>query len=339
MVHGLHSVAEVNAMIEKGDILLLAGDSALLSQLRKGKWIGGITSLFVENGKTLSSREEIYVHNITGIAAAVKLKTYDLTTIKNIYDDAFDDGFSVLILPCDSDIMDEYACNCSDYSNFAHRVVCGWGTATPHYSEYERDDTALVFSGETGMSYASDVCVVMHIQLPEGKFAEIHAVSALKPGDGDVIEFEENCQRIENVLINGVRQNFRQYMIDKQIDRSNEYINVLTGDHDAGVVTNVGIYEDRETDLEKYVSIAVPVFKGISYRLAKVDYNYSYENMNEQEIVYSCACVGNYVRPDIFTNFLMKTNGPFVYGEVAYILLNFSIVYVTVGNISRESND
>ena len=334
MTQGLYSVAEVAAMIEKGDMLVLAGDAALLSQLPKGKWIAGITSLFVENGETLSTREKIFAHNMTHIAADVKLEVYEVSTICNIFNDAYDNGFSVLIVPGVSEVMDVYADNCSDYPNFAHRAVCGWAAATPVYSEYEQNDVSLVFSGETGKSYANSG-VVMHIALPEGKFAEVHAVSAFKPDDGDVIMFEKDCQQVENILIDGVKQNFRQYMIDKKMDRSNNSLNVLVGDHATGVIMNVGMYEDNERDLGKYVSVAAPVFKGIPYRFAKVDYNYSYESMNVQEIVYSFSCVGNYVRPDIFTNFRMNTNGPFVYGEIAYVLLNYATVYVTVGNITR----
>ena len=49
MTHGLHSVEKVNAMIQKGDTLLLAGDGGLLSQLHRGKWVAGATSRFGEN--------------------------------------------------------------------------------------------------------------------------------------------------------------------------------------------------------------------------------------------------------------------------------------------------
>jgi hypothetical protein len=335
MNQGLYSVAEVIAMIEKGDLLLLAGDKDLLLQLPRGKWIAGITSLFVEKGETLSTREKIFVHNMTDVAADAKIKVYDVSSISNIFDEAYDNGFSVLILPSLSEVHDEYAYNCSGYSNFACRAVCGWVAATPVYSEYEKNEVSLVFSGESGMSYANSG-VVMHIVLPEEKYAEIHAVSAFKPADdGDVFIFEENGQRIENVLVDGVRQNFRQYLLDKQIDRSNNALIVLVGDHATGVIMNVGVYEERERDEEKYVTVAAPVFKGSQYRLAKVDYDYTYDSMNEHEIVFSLSCVGNYVRPDIFANFLMKTNGPFVYGEIAYVLLNYATVYVTVGNFSN----
>jgi hypothetical protein len=206
----------------------------------------------------------------------------------------------------------------------------------PIYSEYERDDVSLVFLGENGMSY-DNAGVVMHVALPEGKYAEVHAISPFKPDDGDTIIFEENGQHVENVLVNGVRQNFRQYLIDKQMDRSNKSHNVLVGDHDSGIIMNVTIFEETEKDLKKFVTIGAPVYKGIPYRFSKVDTDTSYDSTkpSDGDIVFSLSCITNYVRPDVFLKYLPVINGPFAYGEIAYFLLNHATVYVTVGNISN----
>ena len=337
MTQGLYNVAEVAAMIEKGDTLLLAGDAALLSQLPKGKWIAGATSRFVEKGGALvTTREKIFVHNVTDVAANVKLKTYDAATLPNIFDDAFDNGFSVLIVPVFSDVWKEYGANCSNYSNFAYRAVCGWVAVAPIYSEYEQNDASLVFSGETGMSYLNEG-VVMHIAVPEGKYAEVHVISPFKPDDNDVIIFEENTQHIEYALINGVRQNFRQYLIDRRIGRSQESgvssRKCLAGDF-AGFIMNVSIAPETEIDAEKYVTLGTPVYKGITYRLANRD-NMSYENeamYTDNKIVCSFACITNFSYPEVFQKYLTQMNGPFTYGEIAYFLLNYATAYVTVGD-------
>jgi len=345
MVQGLFTVQEVIAMIEKGDSLLLAGDSALLKTLPKGKWIAGVTSRFIEAGKDLvTTREKIFVHNVTDIAASVKLKEYDASAISGIYDDAFDNGFSVLILPY-SKVMFEYAFNCMNYTNFASRALCGWISVVPVYSEYERNDVSLVFSGETGLSY-TESAVVMHIALPPDKYAEVHAFNPLVPEVGDVIHFEGNAQRVENVLVNGVRQNFRQYMIDRQLDRSSGNYNVLAGDY-TGIIKNMNtnlafitckILPETEHDEGKYVTLGNPVYKNIPYRFAKIDPANSYSNMDRFEkdkIVFSLSCITNYVFPDIFLKYLTQANGPFAYGEIAYFVLNQSTVYVTIGSTSN----
>ena len=338
MIQGLYSVADVTAMIKNGDTLLLAGDAPLLSQLPKGKWIGGATCRFVENSETLTNtREKIYVHNITDIAARVKMDIYDVATINSIYDDAFDNGFSVLILPCFSDIWKEYGLNCSNYSNFAHKSVCGWVSVTSLYSEYERNDESLVFSGETCIAY-ENAGVVMHIGLAGDKYSEIHVFSPFKPDDKDVIVFEENGQQFEFALINGVKQNIRQYLLNRNIDRSRDASvssrKCLAGDF-AGFIINVAIVAETESDMEKYVTFGAPVYKDIQYRLTNMD-NISYEkkwkNFNKQ-IVCAFTCVNNSPHPDVFKNHLTDMKGAFTYGEIAYFLLNHATVYVTVDNL------
>jgi len=337
MIQGFFSVAEVNTMIENGDKLLLAGDAPLLSQLSKGNWIAGSCSRFVEKGQNLvTTREKIFVHNVTDIAAQVKFEVYDAKTINSIYDDAFDNGFSVLIMPCFSEVWSEYGLNCSNYSNFANKAVCGWIAVTSLYSEYERNDESLVFSGIDGKSH-NNSGVVMHIGVAADKYAEIHVFSPFKPDTDDVIIFEENGQQFESALINGVKQNLRQYLLSRQIDRSRDAgagsRKCLAGDY-AGFIMNVAIAHETEADKDKYVSFGAPVYKDIPYRLANMD-NMSYENEKkvfDGDIVCSFTCITNFAYPGVFRNHLAQMNGPFTYGEVAYFLLNHATVYVTVGN-------
>ena len=336
MIQGLYSVEEVVAMIDKGNVLLLAGDAALFKTLPKGKWIAGTTSKFIENGKkVVVSREKIFVHDITDIAADVKLDIYDASSIPAVYDDAYDNGFSVLIMPFSSNVKREYAISGMNYSRFASRPVCGWVAVAPIYSDYERNDVSLVFSGKSGLSY-DDAGVAMHIKLPNGKYAELHNFNPFAPKDGDVILFEENGEQVENVMVNGVRQNFRQYMIDKQIDRSSKLDSLLVGDY-LGIVINVIIMPESEIDEGKYVSIANPAYKDIPYRFAKLkpERKENYMKRVKDNIVFSFACIGNSEYPEMFKDSLINANGPFVYGEIAYILLNHSTVYVTVGDVSN----
>ena len=335
MIQGLFSVDEVAAMIQKGDSLLLAGNSDLLKTLPKGKWIAGITSQFIEKGKELVfTSEKIFVHNVTDIAADIKLKVYDASSICNIYDDAFENGFSVLIMPFHCHVKTEYALNCMNYSNFASRSVCGWISITPTYTG-DSKDVSLVFSGESGLSY-DNAGVVMHIALPPDKYSEIHTFNPFVYEDGDVLVFEESGQQVENVLVNGVKQNFRQYLIDKQIGRSLADCNVLAGDYE-GVIINATISPEFEFDRKKYISFGNPVFKGIMYRFTKLNHDRAYNKMNQidDEIVFSFSCITNHEVPNVFLKYLTHTNGPFVYGEIAYFLLNHSTVYVTVGSTSK----
>lgn len=329
---GLFSVNQVVEMINRGDILLLAGDSPLLSSLPKGNWVGGVTNQFIETGKELiTSREKIFVHNITDYVSEIKMKVYDVSNIHTVYDDAYDNGFSVLITPFHCDLKEEYALNCMNYSNFASRILCGWVSISPFYTGDKRD-ISIVFSGETGLSY-DNAGVVMHVKLHEGKYAEIYTFNPYLPESGDVIIFEQNGNKADNVIINGIKQNFRKYMIDRKIDRSTKTNNVLVGDY-AGIIINTVILPELEGSDEKHVFLGNPVFKGIPYKFAELNSAESYINMQqiESEIILSFTCATNFVFPEDFTKYLTHTNGPFVYGEFAYFLLNNTTLYLTVGD-------
>ena len=341
MVHGLYSVAEVDVMIKNGDKLLLAGDAPLLSQLSKGDWIGGSCSRFVGKERTpVNTREKIFVHNVTDVVNNFKIVVYDASNVKNIYDEAFEHGFSVLILPFYSDVWREYSINCSNYFNFANSPVCGWVAVAPPYSEYEQNDESLVFSGESGLSYKNSA-VVMHIELSVEKYAEIHVFSPFKADDDDIIVFEENGQQVEYALVNGVRQNFRQYLLNRGIDRSHDAGEMsrkcLAGNF-SGFIMNVSIGMETENDLEKYVSLGAPVYKGVPYRLANMDkVSYAHEKKQlDVEVACAFTCITNFAHSDIFQKHLTQMYGPFTYGEIGYFLLNQGTVYLTVGNLQKQ---
>ena len=297
MVQGLFSVAEVNKMIERGDTLLLAGHGSLFSQLSKGKWIGGATSRFIENGKEMISvRDKIFVHNLADIAADVKFSAYNVLTVSGIYNDAFENGFTVLILPFGKGMDLEYASNCINYPNFGNRAVCGWRAVLPNYSEYERDDESLVFMGTSGERF-SDMGVAMHVKLPEGKYAELHVFNPYKPENDDVIVFEEDGPQSKTALINGVRKNLRQYLIENGVNSMVGDTVVsqksLSGDY-GGMSINVVIFPDMEEDIkiDDVLQLGAPVIKDIRFRLSSLnleDNESLKKKMNGDPIVFSFA--------------------------------------------------
>jgi hypothetical protein len=329
MIQGLYSVEEVSEMIKNGDTLLLAGDVALLSQLPKGKWIAGTVTKFILQGSELvESQDKIYVHNLTGIADDIKISVYDASTIKNIFDDAYDNGFSVLIMSWGSNVLNEYSTKVSTYSNFACKVVCGW--ITSHFFPDDKVKApSLAVNGED-VSFYSDKGVVLHVSLPSNKYAEVHTFSPFKQGKGDTFMFEENGLKIENVSINGVKQNFRKYLDDNNIAISNDLI--MAGDF-SGTIMNVYLLRKRANDEGKYVFFSAPVYEGVKYRIAELDLSYEESAAFDGEIVYSLTCITNFTQPDIFKKYLTKMRGPFTSGEIAYHLMNHATIYVTVGNI------
>jgi len=122
----LYTKDEVAGLIREGRNLLLAGDEELLKELPDGKWIGGsITYFMAEKGGSFS-KDYILVNEIPSFIKKVECKSYDIATIKNIYKDGFDQGFSVVIIPSSSEVHLSFAIHAPDYKGFANVPLIGW---------------------------------------------------------------------------------------------------------------------------------------------------------------------------------------------------------------------
>ena len=326
MVQGLFTVDEVCTMIESGSNLLLAGDAKLLSRLPAGNWIGGSTPFFIvhpENRTTCF--DKIFVNMLPNFVTKVEIKEYDETNIKNIFNDGPKNGFTVLILPWTSPVQVEYSMHATHYENFAAHPVCGWITGLPlDIILTEKSHTA---SGLTPC-ISHEKAYAMHVSLPDSKFAEIHIFNPYKEGKADCIQFENDGVMITDALINGKKQNFAKYLRDINYN----LLMPLAANYSGAVVNNVVCAIDGDV-----VPMSAPVFKNVEYRIAEIDDNISEISLLGEKIVFSITCIGNFIQPDICSQYLKKMNGPVVFGEIAYQHLCQTTVYVTIDDVTLNT--
>ncbi len=327
MIQGLYALEEVSEMIQKGEELLLAGDYDLLSQLPRGKWIAGTTPFFILYPEhRVSSYDKIFVCQLPDFVVQTTIQEYDETNIHHIYNDAPQNGFTVLIMPFGAQVTTEFALNSTNFENFATHPLCGWISGRP--LETLMTEKSYVSSGVYSRSY-TDRAVAMHISLPETKYAEIHIFNPYKQGKGDNISFEYSSMVLGEALINGVKRNFADYLREIHYDMALPLVANYSG-----AMMNVvccGIEE-------KEVLMSAPVFKFVDYRIAEIDSTIIEPTLISDQIVFSVTCIGNYIQPDICTQYLKKMNGPVVYGEVAYQLVNQTTVYVTIGDVVNDKS-
>ena len=247
-----------------------------------------------------------------------------------------------MILPFGKGMDLEYASNCINYPNFGNRVVCGWRAVLTNYSEFERNDESLVFLGTSGERF-TDKGVAMHVKLPEGKYAELHVFNPYKPENDDIIVFEEDGQQSQTALINGVKQNLRQYLIENGVNSmvGNTVVSQksLSGDY-GGMSINIVILPDMEEDIriDDVMQLGASVVKDIPFRLSSLNMENNEslkKKMNDDPIVFSFACINNSPYPELFAKYVTQTNGPLVFGEIAYFMMNNGIVYVTMGDLTE----
>jgi len=325
----MYKIDEVADLIKQGKKLLLAGDEELLKKLPDGTWIGGSIPYFMAEKGGMISKELIYVTEIPSFIKEVICKSYDIATVKNIYKDGFDNGFSVIIIPSSSETHLSFAINAPDYKDFATKPMIGW------ISGVLLDDlgkkTPKTFIG-SGKSISDKDAVVMHVNLPAEKYAEINIINIFTQGNGDVIEFPESGFQATDVIINGQKQNFADYVTQKHLDVRLP----LVADYN-GTMINISLQEINRD--KKTVSFYAPVFKGISYKQAAPIDSYIKQftklipDGNAQAIVFSCNCILNYLYSELEGKKTGVITGPITFGEIAYQLLNQTLVTLEVKNL------
>jgi hypothetical protein len=325
--HGLHTIQETAALIRAGKVLSLAGDEALLAQLPKGSWIAGTIPYFIGEDGGVETNEKIFVTELTHAdAARTEIRTYSLETIKNIATDAPENGYTVIILPAMSAIHAEYANHARDYEDMFIKPVVGWISGV-HLSDLGKV-TPKVVNGATGHILATEA-VALHVTLPANQMATIHILNLFRQNDdGDVITFPETGFGATTCCVNGEETVFSEYIAKHKLDPAYP----LVADYN-GAQINTSFQEVNHATGK--VSFYAPVFAGIEYRQAAPigDYVHEFEALakgKHEHIQFSCNCILNYLYGELKGRKTGDLNGPITFGEVAYQLLNQTLVYLDV---------
>lgn len=323
---GMHTVAEVSRMIGEGRVLLLAGDEKLLSRLPAGKWVGGTSVNFVAQDGGTTDRDRIFVTDITAHAGKATIRKYDIDGIGDIGADYSDNGFTVVIVPGLSKIHAAFAKDVQSYKDVFNSPLIGWISGV-HLSEIGKR-TPACFAGN-GVPLTNDA-VAMHVTLPEGQAAQVDIINLFKQGSGDSIVFDqEGFTSNGGCRINGKVASLASYISERGVDTKLP----LVADYN-GAMINVSI-QSVDTKSDK-VEFYAPVFRGVEYKFADpvADYAATFaRNLGGQkagEVAFSCNCILNFAYAELEGKKTGSFVGPVTFGEIAYMLLNQTLVYLSV---------
>lgn len=255
------------------------------------------------------------------------MKKYAQNELGNVYLDAGEGGFSFIIIPASSPAHVSFALNAPNYQDFGSQPLVGW------ISGVLLDDLGKVkpkvFSGATGNSYEEEA-LVMHVDLLPGKTIDVGIVNIFEQGDGDTLTFSKDAFAAESVLVNGIEKNFAEYIAEKDLDTKLP----LVADY-YGALINISF---QAVSPEDGVSFYAPVFSGVHYKHAKplADYAGAFSkqlmenNVAGKKIAFSCNCILNYLYSELEGKKTDPFVGPITFGEIAYQLLNQTLVYVDI---------
>ncbi|MFP4364090.1 MAG: DUF6976 family protein [Spirochaetia bacterium] len=324
----LKTVNEVKQEIEKGKTLLVAGEEELLLQLPAGNWIGGTIPYFMSEEGGLTTQERLFVTELPSVVKNVTIQFYGPEELAAIPADAPENGFSLIIIPAESQVHQEYAENAPDYPDLFMKPILGWVSGV-HLSDLGKK-TPKVFHGKKTEA-SNNKIVVMHAEVPENYIPSINIINLFKQGNGAKIQFPEPGFVVKTAFIDGEKQNFAEYIMKNKIDTKLP----MVADY-SGAMVNVSI-QSVDTETGK-VHLYAPVFPDVTYRFAAPVENYV-KDFNSAlpkttvNTVFSCNCILNFLYSELEGKKTEGLYGPMTFGEVAYQLLNQTLVYLKLEKV------
>lgn len=324
----LHQLDEVINLVQQGKTLLLAADENLLKKVPKGNWIGGTIPYFMASEGGTITKDKIFATVLPDYVTGTEIDLYDDKSIEKIYARSPENGFTVLILPATSPTHFSYALNAPNYENFAARPVVGW-IAGVHLTDIDKT-TPKVFNGKTG-EVSDKKAIAMRVSLPSNMICDVGIVNIFGQGTGPTLEFLEDNFSVKEVLVDGKKRVFADYVKENKLDLKLPLVANYCG-------ANINVSFQNIDEKNNTVNLYAPVFKGVQYRQAAAVPNYVETFLKtmpagNHDVLFSCNCILNFLYSELEGKKTGNIVGPVTFGEVAYQLLNQTLVYLTIQKI------
>ncbi len=321
----LADLETVRTLIRQQRNLVLAGEEALLRALPEGNWIGGTIPYFmnVDGGK--ASRQQVFVLEVPDYATGARVALYDEQTIPTIGIDSPENGYTILILPAFTQIHRLFALEAPGFDQQFFKVIAGWIAGT-HLDEIGKA-SPKVFAG-TRREGLESKGVAMHVELPAAYEARLGIVNIFEQGDGEAIQFPESGFQASECIVGGKREDILDFVERTGLDLRLPLVSDFCG-------TKVNVSIQAADAAARTLRFFAPVFKDVTYRTAKPVTNYAQNFLaavvpERGQPVFACNCVLNYLYGQLEGRRTGDLLGPMTFGEIAYQLLNQTLVHITV---------
>jgi hypothetical protein len=318
------TVEEAASLIENNKRLFVAGDESLLAALPRGQWIGGTSPYFMSEEGGLCTNDKVGVAPLPEFITNIETRFYSASDLEKIPAGYKRNGFTRLIIPSGTAIHQKFARSCSRIPGIHGQPLIGW------IAGVNLDDLGKikpkVFDGNTGQS-STEEAVAMHIELPASIRAKANILNIFQQGTGEAILFPDDGFTVIDCLVNGEKKNFAAYVKEKQIDTKLPLVA-----NDKGTRVNVSF--QNVDDEQGVVTFYAPVFSGMEYKVAAPvdDYEAAFKrelSAHKGQAYFTCNCILNYMYGGLEGKHTGNALGPVAFGEIANMLLNQTLVYLT----------
>jgi hypothetical protein len=319
------SVAQAAAEIAAGQVMLVAGSAAALAQLPPGRWIGGSTPYFMTAQGGVKDEARLFC-TVIDEAEDCRIDIVPAEDIARVLAGRFDEGFSYVLVPAFTEVHERFAIAVPGLPDLYRQPLIGWVTGV----ELAQLGKAapLAMDGRSAKAHDQDA-VVMHIALSAGKAAEADIVNLFRQGEGDELIFPVTGFSARTCLVNGEERDFTAYLHEVNADTALP----LVSDY-MGAMINVSF----QSVLPGRVEFYAPVVAGRRYRLAAPVGDYAGAYGAHCAVLrpgagLSFNCILNYQYAALEGKTTGGFIGPVTFGEIAYMLLNQTLVQLEVKSL------
>ncbi|MEO0938988.1 MAG: hypothetical protein AAFY38_12615 [Pseudomonadota bacterium] len=321
MKNAICTVVETADRIKAGEKLVIAADEALLRQLPKGDWIGGTSVYFLTDGGGREERERLFVTQVDAQNCVVK--HLDQADLKDFAAAQFKSGLTILLIPGFSNAHQEYAIHGPGYDGLFDQPVVGW------ISGVHLDDigqvSPKVFDGTSGQAH-DDGAVVMYVDAAGGQAPTVDILNLFHQDTASpTLKFASSVFSATEVFVDCKPVNLAQYITENEINTQLPLVANYSGAMINVSVQNVDLAQGK-------VDFYAPVVPDVEYRLAADPGPYAEVFASrltaEGTHALSYNCILNYLYGELEGKTTGTFTGPATFGEIAYILLNQTMVYV-----------
>ena len=271
------------------------------------------------------TRDKVLMSSFPETVTSISSCYYDESTISGLASDGPEHGFTYIMIPGHSLILQEFSKNVQNYQGIFNRPLMGW------VSGVALDDQATaspkVVDGRTG-EWSSQRAIALHAGLEARVVAEIGIVNPFTQGLGDVITVDQAGFTFGDAYVNGAPVNLARYVHEREINTRLP----LVADR-LGAMVNVAF---RSVDMERLETVFyAPLFPGIDYKVAApvADYEETFTaamNAIGGQPTVAVSCILNYIHGYASAQMSGPIYGPLTFGEIAYGLLNQTLVYMAL---------
>jgi len=319
------TTAEAGRLIESGAVMFVAGSGPALAALPRGRWIGGSTPYFMTAGGGVLDHDRVFC-TLVDDAQEMRVTVAHPGELGCIIAERLPHGFSYALIPAFSAVHQHFALEAPNLRGLYDQPLIGWVTGVD-LAELGKTKPVAV-NGLTGEAH-EDAAVVMHVALGHDVFAEADIVNLFQQGEGADILFPDTGFSATTCVINGEPANLAAWLRAEQVDTSLPLVASY-----GGAMINVSFQAVHDDKVDFYA----PVVAGRTYRLAAPvgDYPTAYgthcmaPQVGDAAGALSFNCILNYLYASLQGRTTGGFTGPVTFGEIAYILLNQTLVRLDV---------